>query len=92
MAIMERMRPKSEFTNPPLVENIAKKNRNRFSIAVLLTTLICSRLNDYIYFYVLPTNILRIWGILICRWKGVLHAQKKFKLQLQNIKEKFGVV
>ena len=29
--------------NQPLVENIAKKNRIRFSIAVLLTTLICSR-------------------------------------------------
>ena len=34
-----------EFLFPPgqgLVENIAKKNRSRFPIAVLLTTLICS--------------------------------------------------
>jgi hypothetical protein len=28
---------------PPLVENIAKKNHSCFPIAVLLTTLICSR-------------------------------------------------
>ena len=33
-----------------LIENIAKKNRSRFSIAVFLTTLICTRLNDYILF------------------------------------------
>ena len=39
----------------PLVENIAKKNHNHFSIAVLLTTSICSRLNDYICFFGLPT-------------------------------------
>ena len=66
-----------------LVENIAKKNRSRFFIAVLLTAHVCNRLNNYIFFWFTKKN-LRIWGLLIYQWKGlentfsngVLHAQK----------------
>ena len=38
-------------TSLALVEYVAKKNCSRFSIAMLLTTLIYSRLNDYILFF-----------------------------------------
>jgi hypothetical protein len=83
-----------------LVENITKNNRNFFYIAVLLTTVICIRLNNYICFLVYQHkffNNLEAFNIPLERsWKylfnGVWHAQKKFKFQLQKKKEKFAVV
>ena len=42
------------FAGTALVENMAKKNRSRFPIAVLLTTLICSvtkRLQFFIFYF-----------------------------------------
>ena len=52
-----------------LVENIVKKNRSRLSIAVLLTTLICTRLMTTHLFFGLPTEVLGIWGLLVYCWK-----------------------
>ena len=46
-----------------LVENIVKMNRSRSPIAVLLTTLIV--------FLVLRLQILKLWGHVIHRWKGI---------------------
>ena len=54
-----------------LVENIAKKNRSHFLIAVLLTSLLCNCYTTaYLFFYV-PTDILGIWGLAIYQWKGL---------------------
>jgi hypothetical protein len=47
---------------------MVKKNRSRFSIAVLLTTLIRSLENAAAdFFFGLPTEILRILGLLLYR-------------------------
>jgi hypothetical protein len=54
-----------------LVENIAKKNRDCFSIAVLLTTHLQLLEQLHIVFFGLSTRILRIWGLLIYHWKGL---------------------
>jgi hypothetical protein len=50
-----------------LVENMVKKNCGRFPIAVLLTTLICSQFTTAYFFFGLPTEMLRIWGLLLYR-------------------------
>jgi hypothetical protein len=62
---------KLKLTTPTLVENMVKKNRSHFPIAVLLTTLICSHYTTADLIFDLTTQILRIWGLLIYRWKGL---------------------
>jgi hypothetical protein len=55
-----------------LVENMVKNNRNRFSIAVLLTTPICchkTTANLFSWFY--NCNF-ELPGHVIHRWKGIL--------------------
>jgi len=82
---------------PPLVENIVKNTAVVFFIVVLLTTLICSRLNDYILFCLIyQLKILRIGRLLIYHWKGLGNifpvvycmSRKKFKIAAAKRKNK----
>jgi hypothetical protein len=53
-----------------LVENIVKNYRNCFPIAM--------------FFWVLPTEILRSWGLVIYRWKGLVKIFPIKKSQQQS--------
>jgi hypothetical protein len=79
-----------------LVENMVKENRSRFSIAVLLTTLICSHKTtaDFSFlFYNCNFKILGACNTPLERYfqnlsSGILKAPKFLKLQLVNQKRK----
>jgi len=72
----------------PLVENMVKKNRSYFPIAVLLTTMISVIKQLQICFFGFTIAILKFWGHEIHRWKGLLKAPKFSKFQLVNQKNK----
>ena len=79
-----------------LVENMVKKNRNRYPIAVLFTTLICShKMNAYLFLvFDFTTASLKMGAcnILLERSiqdlsSGILKAPKFLKFQLVNKKK-----
>ena len=65
-----------------LVENMARKNRNRFPIAVLLTTMLC---NFIFVFLGLPADTLGILGLIMYRWKGLENTFPTIYHMTQNI-------
>ncbi len=84
----------------PLVENMVKKNRSRFSIAVLLTTLVCRHITTkktYSSFDDYKFRCLGACDIPLERYfqdlsSGISHAPKHVILQLQNENKIFVVV
>ena len=57
-----------------LVENMVKKKRSGFPIAVLLTTLICSQQTIANLFFGFTNAILKFWGHVIHGWKAIFKA------------------
>ena len=83
-----------------LVENMVKKNRNRYPIAVLFTTLICShKMNAYLFLvFDFTTASLKMGAcnILLERSiqdlsSGILKAPKFLKFQLVNQKKQICI-
>jgi hypothetical protein len=70
-----------------LEENMVKKKHNRLSIAILLTTLICTcKMITIFFFFDLPTEVLGIWGLLIYRWKSLEIPFQRCITCSQNLK------